>query len=68
MEYLIGRHTYSQASLTNLLMVIIQINEGEDIQQLTFYYQQKMVILIGWFSKLPDTVLNLVTSGSLASV
>ena len=49
-------------------MVIIQINEGEDIQQLTFYYQQKMVILIGWFSELPDTVLNLVTSESLASV
>ena len=60
--------TLSQASLTNLLMVIIQINEGEDIQQLTFYYQQKMLILIGWFSELPDIVLNLVTTGSLASV
>ena len=36
--------------VTNLLMVIIQINEGEDIQQLTFYCQQKMLILIGWFS------------------
>ena len=60
--------TLSQASLTNLLMVIIQINEGEDIQQLTFYCQQKMLILIGWFSELPDIVLNLVTTGSLASV
>ena len=46
MEYLIWERE-RQAVLTKLVMAIIQINEGEDIQQLTFYYQQKNLILIG---------------------